>query len=229
MRFPLSHNFSLRQVISKLSVRGRIAAIAVIPVVGFLANGLAFTGGETEVGNAFESVKSAAVLADTEPRIQGGPGADADGLQGFRGAALRRRGAAVRGRPRARLQQPRCDRRLDRRPAARRHRHGAPGFGRDEAQFRRARARAEGLGLQPHRRHPQTAGRIGGDDRAHDQRRHVVALRLRPDQAPGLAVQHAPLRGAVPAGSASRHLGGVLQGIPRLRRDLEDRRRGSGR
>ena len=45
-------------------MRGRIAAIAVIPVVGFLANGLAFTSGETEVGNAFESVQSAAVLAD---------------------------------------------------------------------------------------------------------------------------------------------------------------------
>jgi methyl-accepting chemotaxis protein len=49
-------NFSLQQLISKLSVRSRIAAIAVIPVVGFLANGVAFTGGETAVGNAFESV-----------------------------------------------------------------------------------------------------------------------------------------------------------------------------
>ncbi len=65
MWFPLSHNFSLPQFISKLSVRGRIAAIAVIPVVGFLANGIAFTAGETEVGNAFESVRSAALLADT--------------------------------------------------------------------------------------------------------------------------------------------------------------------
>ena len=61
---PIVRNFSLQQLISKLSVRGRIAAIAVIPVVGFLANGLAFTGGETAVGNAFESVRSAAVLAD---------------------------------------------------------------------------------------------------------------------------------------------------------------------
>src|SRR5258708_37748640 len=52
-------------IVSRLSVRGRIAAIAVIPVVGFLANGLAFISGETEVGNAFESVKSASVLADT--------------------------------------------------------------------------------------------------------------------------------------------------------------------
>ncbi len=61
---PIVRNFSLQQLISKLSVRGRIAAIAVIPVVGFLANGLAFTGGETAVGNAFESVRNAAVLAD---------------------------------------------------------------------------------------------------------------------------------------------------------------------
>ena len=39
--------------------------IAVIPVIGFIANGLAFTGGETQVGRAFESVRSAAVLAGT--------------------------------------------------------------------------------------------------------------------------------------------------------------------
>ena len=64
MQFPTLREFSLRQLVSRLSVRNRIAAIAVIPVVGFLANGIAFTGGETEVGNAFESVKSAAVLAD---------------------------------------------------------------------------------------------------------------------------------------------------------------------
>src|ERR1700720_3991608 len=64
MVFPRLRNFSFRQLVSKLSVRNRIAAIAVIPVVGFLANGLAFTAGETEVGTAFESVKSAAVLAD---------------------------------------------------------------------------------------------------------------------------------------------------------------------
>jgi methyl-accepting chemotaxis protein len=61
MRSTLLRNFSL---VSKLSVRTRIAAIAVIPVVGFLANGLAFNSGETEVGATFESVKSAAVLAD---------------------------------------------------------------------------------------------------------------------------------------------------------------------
>jgi methyl-accepting chemotaxis protein len=64
MLFTKLSNFSIRRLVSKLSVRNRIAAIAVIPVVGFLANGMAFTSGEIEVGNAFESVKSAAVLAD---------------------------------------------------------------------------------------------------------------------------------------------------------------------
>jgi methyl-accepting chemotaxis protein len=64
MRLPILRSFSFQQLISKISVSSRIGAIAVIPVVGFLANGLAFTSGETQVGSAFESVKSAAVLAD---------------------------------------------------------------------------------------------------------------------------------------------------------------------
>src|SRR3984893_17943518 len=64
MLSPKLRNFSFQRLISRLSVRSRIAAIAVIPVVVFLASALAFTTGETEVGNAFESVKSAAVLAD---------------------------------------------------------------------------------------------------------------------------------------------------------------------
>ena len=45
-------------------MRTRIVAIAVIPVIGFLANGLAFTSGETEVGHAFASSQRAARLAD---------------------------------------------------------------------------------------------------------------------------------------------------------------------
>jgi methyl-accepting chemotaxis protein len=71
MPFPILRNFSFQGLISRLSVRSRIAAIAVIPVVGFLANGLTFTSGETEVGNAFESVKSAAVLADASREFKG--------------------------------------------------------------------------------------------------------------------------------------------------------------
>ena len=54
---PLSiASLSPSWLISKVSVRSRIAAIAVIPVVGFLANGLAFTSGETQGGHAFVGV-----------------------------------------------------------------------------------------------------------------------------------------------------------------------------
>ena len=41
---------------SKMSVRARIVALAAIPVIGFLAVGLAYTTGDTEVGRAFDTV-----------------------------------------------------------------------------------------------------------------------------------------------------------------------------
>ncbi len=52
------------QLITRFSVRTRIILLAVIPVVGFLANGVAFMIGEDEVSDAFESVKRASSLAD---------------------------------------------------------------------------------------------------------------------------------------------------------------------
>jgi methyl-accepting chemotaxis protein len=47
-----------------VSVRTRIILLAIVPVIGFLANGIAFTSGKTEVDDAFESAQRAAVLAD---------------------------------------------------------------------------------------------------------------------------------------------------------------------
>jgi methyl-accepting chemotaxis protein len=58
-------------LVSNVSVRSRIVAIAVIPVVGFLANGLAFTSGDKQVDEAFKSVKSAAQLADASREFKG--------------------------------------------------------------------------------------------------------------------------------------------------------------
>ena len=63
---------SFGQIISKISVRARIATIAVIPVVGFLANGISFMAGQSEVDNAFLSVKRAAALADTSEEFKSG-------------------------------------------------------------------------------------------------------------------------------------------------------------
>ena len=46
----------LEQLFSRLSVRSRIIVLGVIPVIGFLANAIAFTVGDIAVGRAFESV-----------------------------------------------------------------------------------------------------------------------------------------------------------------------------
>lgn len=62
---------SAPSIISGLSVRVRIVVLAVIPVIGFLANGVAFIGGEAGVEDAFESVKHAGALADTSQDFKG--------------------------------------------------------------------------------------------------------------------------------------------------------------
>ena len=51
-------------LLSKLTVRTRIIALALIPVAGFLAEGLSFNAGEVEVDHAFEAVETATTLAD---------------------------------------------------------------------------------------------------------------------------------------------------------------------
>src|SRR5262249_23306128 len=65
MRFRLPiRTFAPARLISRLSVRARIIAIAFIPVVGFLANGGAFGVGEHEVPRAFTSATNAADVSD---------------------------------------------------------------------------------------------------------------------------------------------------------------------
>ncbi|HET7679689.1 MAG TPA: methyl-accepting chemotaxis protein [Xanthobacteraceae bacterium] len=53
-----------RFFLSAFSVRARIVALALIPLGGFLANGIAFTSGEADVQAAFGSVNRAAALSD---------------------------------------------------------------------------------------------------------------------------------------------------------------------
>ena len=53
-----------RLSLSAISVRARIVALALIPLGGFLANGIAFTSGEADVQAAFTSVNRAAALSD---------------------------------------------------------------------------------------------------------------------------------------------------------------------
>jgi hypothetical protein len=46
----------LARMLASFSVRTRIVLLALIPVVGFVANGLTFTAGEGDVGRAFATV-----------------------------------------------------------------------------------------------------------------------------------------------------------------------------
>jgi methyl-accepting chemotaxis protein len=57
--------FTPIRLISRMSVRTRIVVLALIPVCGFLANGVAFITGESEVDSAFQSAWKAAALADS--------------------------------------------------------------------------------------------------------------------------------------------------------------------
>jgi methyl-accepting chemotaxis protein len=54
----------LNRLLTSISVRTRIIVLALVPVVGFLANGLTYISGEGEVGHAFDTVKRSAALAD---------------------------------------------------------------------------------------------------------------------------------------------------------------------
>jgi methyl-accepting chemotaxis protein len=55
----------LSHLVTSMSVRTRIVVIALVPLLGFLANGIAFTTGEAEVDHAFESVQLAGTLEDS--------------------------------------------------------------------------------------------------------------------------------------------------------------------
>ncbi len=59
------------RLITNVSVRTRIAVLALIPVVGFIANGVAFMTGESEVEDAFGIVRNAAVLSDASREFRG--------------------------------------------------------------------------------------------------------------------------------------------------------------
>jgi methyl-accepting chemotaxis protein len=54
----------LTRLLATVSVRTRVIVLALLPVVGFLANGMTYVSGEGDVGSAFETVKRSAALSD---------------------------------------------------------------------------------------------------------------------------------------------------------------------
>jgi methyl-accepting chemotaxis protein len=71
---PVLRALSPRRLVSKLSVRARIIAITLIPVLGFLANGAAYVSGEHDVDRAVESVNRATSLADASREFKSAVG-----------------------------------------------------------------------------------------------------------------------------------------------------------
>src|SRR5437763_15116147 len=65
---------ALPQLVSRLSVRARIIAITIIPVLGFLANGIAYLAGERGVDRAVASVTRATSLADASREFKSAVG-----------------------------------------------------------------------------------------------------------------------------------------------------------
>ena len=65
VRRPHRNDLSSSRLITRISVRTRIIVLAAIPVVGFLANGIAYTVGEREVESAFRTADAASDLAES--------------------------------------------------------------------------------------------------------------------------------------------------------------------
>ena len=62
----------ITQIFSRLSVRARIVALGVVPVIGFLAIGIAYLTGDAEVGRAFDSVHRNTEVADASRDLKTG-------------------------------------------------------------------------------------------------------------------------------------------------------------
>src|SRR5581483_9322128 len=56
---------SFRALITRLSVRVRIILLALLPVAGFLANGVAYVIGEREVQSSFDSFRHMAAVSES--------------------------------------------------------------------------------------------------------------------------------------------------------------------
>src|ERR1051326_5613336 len=63
---------SIAQMFFKLSVRARVVALGLIPVIGFLANGIAFEFGDSQVGRSFSTVARDTAVADASHDLKSG-------------------------------------------------------------------------------------------------------------------------------------------------------------
>ena len=62
----------ITQIFVKLSVRARIVALGVIPIIGFVAYGIAYMTSDVEVGRAFDSVHRDNAVLDASSDLKAG-------------------------------------------------------------------------------------------------------------------------------------------------------------
>ncbi len=62
----------IRQLFERLSVRARVAALGVVPIIGFLAYGIAYMASDIEVGRAFDSVRRDNAVVDASSDLKTG-------------------------------------------------------------------------------------------------------------------------------------------------------------
>ena len=68
-------------VLGSFSARTRIVVLALIPVAGFLANGVTYVSGEGNVGRAFATVTQSHALVDSSRDFKSAVAVEAEGLE----------------------------------------------------------------------------------------------------------------------------------------------------
>ena len=158
-------------LIARVSVRTRIVVLALIPVIGFLANGMAFMVGEREVEHAFGTAEPAPpTLADASREFKTrGRGHAHRRTRDFTVRAARHADRRLRAVARPRPPTPRHHRRHSiGGMRADRHRAAAQAqLGELTEQFRRAVADQRKPRLHRDRRHAQPHDASRGSRRAH--------------------------------------------------------------
>ena len=188
----------LSRLSGALSVRMRLIVLSVIPVIGFVAVGVAYVSSEHTVDAAFASVQQSSRLADASRAFK-------DALTTMQVRAkefvaqpqpvlVTRFGEAHAARDREPEDHPGTGRRVG---AAEPHAARRPR--RQSAKDLRRPCRRPGR-TRPDRvrRHAGQAARRRQPDGADRQRGHVVAVRRGPEEDPGPADADAPLRGGIP-------------------------------
>ena len=65
-------NAPFAKLFDRLSVRARVAALGVVPIIGFLAYGLAYMASDIEVGRAFDSVRRDNAVVEASSDLKSG-------------------------------------------------------------------------------------------------------------------------------------------------------------